>query len=173
MKKIVTIALCTCLSIFTGRAYAQASSFHDNSVDPVVIVAIELMLVLGALYFLLPKKTKKEGTGKKNRYVGLIVFGFVLLAMMATNPSLEDHRQAVLDELGKNISRSNSGDHAADGWEQFGLQLGESIGKIVLDRVVERENYLLFSITTVHAGDAKKDIGFGVFEKVWLYHKWN
>jgi hypothetical protein len=141
--------------------------------DPVVIAGIEIVVLLGALYFLLPKKPKEEGTEKKNRYVGLIVFGFVLLAMMTTNPSLEDHRQAALDELGRKISQSNSGDHTADGWKQIGTQLGESIGKIILDRVVERENYLLFSITTVHAGDAKKDIGFGIFGKVWLYHNWN
>jgi hypothetical protein len=173
MKKIVTIGLYTSLSIFAGRAYAQASTFHDKPMDPVVIAGIEIVVLLGALYFLLPKKQTEEGTEKKNRYMGLIVFGFALLAMMATNPSLEDHRQAVLDELGKKISQSNSGDHAADGWEQLGIQLGESIGKIVLDRVVERDNYLLFSITTVHAGDAKKDIGFGIFGKVWLYHNLN
>jgi hypothetical protein len=173
MKKIATLGLCTCLSTLTGRAYAQASAFHDTPMDPVVIAGIEIVVLLGALYFLLPKKPTEEGTEKKNRYVGLIVFGFVLLAMMSTNPSLEDHRQVVLDELGKKISQNNSGDHASDGWEQFGIQLGESIGKIVLDRVVERENYLLFSITTVQAGDAKKDIGFGILGKVWLFHNWN
>ena len=173
MKKIVTVGICTSLSIFTGRAFAQASTFHDKPLDPVVIAGIEIIVLLAALYFLLPKKPKEGEPEKKNRYVGLIVFGFVLLAMMTTNPSLEDHRQAVLDELGKKISEGQTGDHAADGWEQFGLQLGESIGKLVLDRVVERENYLLFSITTVRAGDAKKDIGFGIFGKVWLYHNWN
>ena len=107
---------------------------------------------------------------KRKGYAGLIVFGFVLWAMMTTNPSLEDHRQAVLDELAKKVSQSQSGDHEGDSWAALGIQLGESIGKMVLDRVVERDNYLLFSITTVRVGDAKKDIGFGVFGKVWVYH---
>jgi hypothetical protein len=172
MKKIVTIGLWTFLSIFTGRAYAQAAASHDKATDPVTIAVIELVVVLGALYFLLPKNSKGEVTAKKNNYVGLIVFGFILLAMMTSNPSLEDHRQAVMEELESKISNSSSSDRS-DNWEQLGAKLGESIGKIFLDRAVARENFLLFSITTITIDNSKKDIGFGIFGKVWLYHNLN
>ncbi len=173
MKKTNTIGFCTFLSLIAVRAYAQDSSSHYTAMDPVIIAGIELIVVLGVLYFLIPKKPKEEPIEKKKNYVGLVIFGFVLLAMMVTNPSLEDHRQAVTDELGKKISQSTSGDQESDSWEKIGAQIGESIGKIVLDRVVKRENYLLFSITTVKVGDVKKDLGFGVFGKVWLYHNLN
>jgi hypothetical protein len=118
---------------------------------------------------LLPKTPKEGSPEKRNRYVGLIIFGFVLLAMMITNPSLEDHRQAVMKELERNITKSSSRDQS-NGWEQLGVQLGESIGKLVLDRVIERENYLLFSISTVSVDHSKKDIGFGMFGHVWTYN---
>ena len=123
-------------------------------------------------YFLVPKKPKEGSTEKRKSFVGLIVFGFILLAMMTTNPSLDDHRQAVMKELERNITQSPYHE-SSDGWEQLGIQLGESIGKLVLDRVVERENYLLFSISTVSVEHSKKDIGFGIFGHVWVYHNLN
>ena len=168
MRKIIILAFSAFLLFFPGRAYAQASTLKDHSVDPVVIAVIELVVVLGVLYFLLPKKPKDGSPEKQHRYVGLIIFGFVVLVMMVTNPSLEDHRHAVMHEMEKEINKSSSGDHESDSWEKFGLQLGESIGKLVLDQVVERENYLLFSISTIHAGSAKKDMGIGVFGHVLL-----
>lgn len=162
MKKTATVGLCLCLSLLTGRVCAQASRFNEKPIDPVIIAGIELVVVFGVLYFLLPKRPKDGSAEKRKGYGGLIVFGFILLAMMTTNPSLEDHRQAVLDELGRKIRQAKSADHSEDSWAEIGAQLGESFGKIVADRVVERDNYLLFSITTVHVGDAKKDIGFGI-----------
>jgi len=173
MKKTNSIGLGASLSLMALRAYGQSASSHDRPMDPVIIAGIELIVVLGVLYFLIPKNPKEESTEKKKNYVGLVIFGFVLLAMMVTNPSLEDHRQAVTDELGKRISQSRSRDQESDNWAQIGAQFAESIGKIVLDRIVTRENYLLFSITTVKVGDAKKDLGFGVFGKVWIYRDLN
>jgi Domain of unknown function (DUF4359) len=170
MRKTIALGLCAFLTLFTGRVNAQASSSQDTAMDPMVIAVIELVVVLGVLYFLLPKKSKEESTEKRKSNIGLIIFGFVLLVMMVTNPSLDDHRQAVMHEMEKSITKSSPGDHESDSWEKIGEQLGESIGKFFLDRVVERENFLLFSISTVNVDHSKKDIGFGIFGHVWVYH---
>ena len=172
MTRLVAIALCLFLCILTVQVYAQGSASGDKSTDPVFIAGIELVVVLGVLYFLLPKNAKDDSTDRRNSYVGLMIFGFILLAMMTTNPSLEDHRQAVMNEVENKINKHQA-DAPSDGLDQVGASIGETIGKFVLDRVVERENYLLFSVTIVKVENSKRDIGVGIFGKVWLYDNLN
>ena len=169
MKKILTLSLCFFPLLISSRAYSQVSGAQGHSTDPVIIAGIELIVVLGVLYFLVPKKPKEGSNQAERSYLGLGIFGFVLLVMMVTNPSLEDHRQAVMHEMEKDISKSSSGDRS-DSWEQLGLQLGESLGRLVLDRVVERENFILFSVSTITIDKSTKDMGFGIFGHVWLLH---
>lgn len=98
-----------------------------------------------------------------------VVFGFILIAMMATNPSLEDHRQAVIDEImkGTNNSKANSPDND---WEKLGTEIGKSLGKTLINNLVRRENYLLFSLTKISIDGTEKNVGIGIFGKVWIFN---
>lgn len=94
-----------------------------------------------------------------------IIIGFILLALMATNPSIEDHRQAVMEEIKKKISGDSKPN---DKWEQVGQAIGIAFGQGIIENSVTRDNYIIFSITKINFADKVKNIGFGILGKVYL-----
>lgn len=101
----------------------------------------------------------------KQSQITLIVIGFILLALMATNPSIEDHRQAVVEKVKENIAKSSNSD-SKNQWQKAGEVIGMAIGQGILEKAVSRENYLLFSLTKVSFGDKSNNIGVGILGKV-------
>jgi uncharacterized protein (TIGR02145 family) len=97
--------------------------------------------------------------------ITLIVIGFMLVALMATNPSLEDHRQAFSDKMQDRLTESSGGDNQ---WEKVGQAIGMALGQGIVEKAVRRENYILFSITRISFMGRLETIGFGVFGKVWI-----
>jgi hypothetical protein len=101
--------------------------------------------------------------------ITLIVIGFILVALMATNPSLEDHKQAVADKMQTDrLTESSGGDNQ---WEKVGQAIGMALGQGIVEKAVRRENYILFSITRISFMGRLETIGFGVFGKVWITNK--
>jgi hypothetical protein len=101
----------------------------------------------------------------KKQQVVLVIIGFILLALMATNPSIEDHRQAVLEKMKERLSQASDG---ANQWEKVGQAIGVALGQGIVEKAVSRKNYLFFSATTISFKDNSKNIGFGVLGKVFL-----
>jgi hypothetical protein len=97
--------------------------------------------------------------------ITFIIIGFFLLALMATNPSIEDHRQAVMNELEKKMSLESNPDNK---WEQVGQSIGMALGQGIIDKAVSRENFLVFSITKISFNSKTKSIGYGFLGKVWI-----
>jgi len=62
----------------------------------------------------------------KKSQITLIIIGFILLALMATNPSIEDHRQAVMNEIKKKMSEDSDPNNK---WEQVGQAIGMAFGQ--------------------------------------------
>jgi hypothetical protein len=87
--------------------------------------------------------------------ITLIVLGFILLALMATNPTLDDHKEGIVKAIYKETK-------ALPEYEQkdFEKKLKESA-----DENISRDNYLLFSITKNNKRD--KIIGFGLFGQIF------
>jgi hypothetical protein len=106
--------------------------------------------------------------------VTLIVTGFILLALMATNPAIEDHREAVKELYKKKLSENNKEDEGDLG-HQIGTGIASLIGDKFIDNIVSRENYLFFSVTKATFGSQTKKIGFGVLGKVFVsdYNKFS
>jgi hypothetical protein len=143
---------------------------NPNLMDSTTIIIIEILVVAGIVYFLPPTEAEQRDKNFKYNYTNLVIFGFILLAMMTTNPSLEDHRQAVLDEIEKKASASQTNSQS-DMWGLLGTRIGESIGKVILDQAIERDNYLLFSVTILKFNNTERNIGIGVFGKVWMFEE--
>jgi len=101
----------------------------------------------------------------KKSQITLIIIGFILLALMATNPSIEDHRQAVMKELEKKMSQESNPDNK---WEQVGQAIGMAFGQGIIDKAVTRDNYLIFSITKLSFGNKSKYAGIGILGKVFI-----
>ena len=103
----------------------------------------------------------------KTSQISLLVFGFILIALMATNPSIEDHRIAVFDEMKEKIPSSSSS-VSTNEWQKAGEAIGFAIGKGILENAVSRENYILFSGTKITLNGNQKFVGIGILGNVWV-----
>jgi hypothetical protein len=97
----------------------------------------------------------------------LIVVGFILLALMATNPSIEDHKEGVKKMYKEKLVDLNK-DKRDDLATQIGTGIGMLIGDGFIDKIVSRDNFLLFSLTKVSVGDKTKNIGVGILGQVFI-----
>jgi hypothetical protein len=108
----------------------------------------------------------------KSSQITLIVIGFILLALMATNPSIEDHRQAVMEKMKEKMAESSNSESKND-WQKAGEAIGMSLGQGIVEKAVSRGNFLLFSLTKISFRENVKQIGIGAFGKVWLNDNFN
>jgi tetratricopeptide (TPR) repeat protein len=108
----------------------------------------------------------------KSSQVTLIVVGFILLALMATNPSIEDHRQAVIEKMKEKMEESSDSESKNE-WQKAGEAIGMAIGKGFVEKAVSRDNYILFSLTKVSFGDNVKQIGVGAFGNVFIFEDYD
>ena len=108
---------------------------------------------------------------KKNQIL-LILIGFILVALMATNPSTEEHKEAVMEKVSAAIEINNSNGNA---FRKINEQLGQTIGKALIDKEIKRENYFIFSIIKAKylfnpptSSINQKKVGIGILGNVYL-----
>lgn len=110
----------------------------------------------------------------KQNQITLIIIGFILVALMATNPSTEEHKEAVKEKVSAVIENNNSNGNA---FQKLGEQLGKTIGMVIIDKMINRENYLIFSLTKskkfLNKQYNDKIIGLGIFGKVYLFNEFS
>ena len=109
----------------------------------------------------------------KQSQITLIVIGFILVALMATNPSTDEHKEAVKEKVSAVIENNNSNGNA---FQKLGEQLGQTIGMALIDKMIKRENYYLYSLTKskfLNNNEEEKIVGFGFFGKVYLIDKFS
>ncbi len=96
--------------------------------------------------------------------------GFLMLGMMVTNPSLDDHRKEVSELLKKTIANGQSGNSG-----DFKLQKRQVINLLIGTRLIntniDRTNLILFSLTKMQIGSVSNTIGFGIFGSVILFNQ--
>jgi hypothetical protein len=109
----------------------------------------------------------------KQKQIILIVIGFLLVALMATNPSTAEHKEAVKEKVSAAFENNNTNGNA---FQKLGEQLGQTIGMVLIDKMIKRDNYLLFSLTKSNYIDndkKEKIVGFGILGKVYLFDKFS
>jgi hypothetical protein len=88
----------------------------------------------------------------KSSQVTLIVVGFILLALMATNPSIEDHRQAVIEKMKEKIEESSNSESKNE-WQKAGEAIGMAIGQgFVLGNIFTSRGGLFNSLENGYKG---------------------
>lgn len=94
-----------------------------------------------------------------------ISIGFFILALMATNPSLEEHR----DEFRKKYENKLNSIEGSKNKEVVSLlsNIFLNVGDGFIDKLISRDNYLLFSITNLNFGGVTRNIGVGILGKVY------
>lgn len=107
---------------------------------------------------------------KKSNII-LIVFATIILIAVLTNPSSEEHKQAVKSVVNHVVENSIS-ENGSD-MEKLGILFGSSLAEKLIENSVTRDNYILFSITKIKWQGESKNIGYGLFGNVFLSEKVN
>lgn len=110
-------------------------------------------------------------------YLILTLLGLIAFAAAKTNPSQEEHKEAISNKitaymqesLNSNTSKKNSI------WEKAGRALGQVFGKALADELVDQmvafENNLLFSKSKVSQDGELETIAIGIFGKIFFTRK--
>lgn len=101
----------------------------------------------------------------------LIVFATIILVAVLTNPSSEEHKQAVKSVINQVVQNSIS--ENGSNMEKLGILFGSSLAEKLIENSVTRDNYILFSITSITWQGKSKSIGYGLFGNVFLSEKVN
>ena len=107
---------------------------------------------------------------KKSNII-LIVFATIILMAVLTNPSSEEHKQAVNSVVNQVVQNSIS-ENGSD-MEKLGILFGSSLAEKLIENSVTRDNYIVFSITKITWQGESKSIGYGLFGNVFLSEKVN
>lgn len=107
----------------------------------------------------------------KTLKIVLIAFATIILISVLTNPSIEEHKQAVKSVINQVVQNSIS-ENGSD-MEKLGILFGSSLAEKLIENSVTRDNYILFSITKITWQGKSKSIGYGVFGNIFLSEKVN
>jgi hypothetical protein len=102
-------------------------------------------------------------------YWTIIIFVVIILIAIITNPSTEEHKQAVKHEVNQLVQNSVS--ESKSDIESLGVLLGSSLAEKLVENSITRDNYILFSITKISWKGESRNIGYGLFGNVFLSEK--
>jgi len=107
----------------------------------------------------------------------LLFLGIVVIIAAITNPSLEDHREAVQEKVHQHLEKRFS-EAAADSdtnWGEIGnalgLSLGDALAAPLIKSLIKVDNYVVFSLTQADWEEETHTIGIGIFGQVLLSPK--
>ena len=134
-----------------------------------------LYLILGFLFFilllyfliLLNSYINKVYGRQISKLIFFSFFTFILLTLMTTNPSIDDHKVAVLDHM-REMKTKSPISKINNEWEKIGERIGSVIGESIIEKAVRRDNYLLFSLTKILIYDKSINVGFGILGKIFI-----
>ena len=103
-------------------------------------------------------------------YIGFSVLALILAVL--TNPSEEQHKQAVKAKINEYWQKSMAETYPENEWEQAGQTLGVMFGGALIDGIISNlvttDRYLIFSTTKISWKGESRVIGIGVFGNVLL-----
>ena len=116
-----------------------------------------------------------NGKRKPNHHLGLKITGGVLvvlfLIMAFTNPSRDDHRKAVKDEIARIVDKASSdmdeGNIFEQGIKAFAQFFSQTITNVAFDELFEYHNYVIFSKGTVNVNDEEHTVSYGILGNVY------
>ena len=113
----------------------------------------------------------------KRSYLGLFLFGLLLLVAVMTNPNQVVHEEALKAKVNSYLQKSMTDElsESNNEWEQAGQALGFLLGGAIIDKVITNvvtvDNYVGFSTTKISWGGESRVVGIGIFGNVFLTSK--
>ena len=105
-----------------------------------------------------------------------MVIGLILVVLMATNPSIDDHREAIKKAVFSSIENaSNTNNENSNNYgNKIGQSMGESIGSAFIDNIVVRQNLFLFSFGSMEfEGKSQNQITLGILGHIFLLKEYD
>jgi hypothetical protein len=108
---------------------------------------------------------------KKNWII--VISAIVTLLLVLSNPSQEDHRQALKTKFVESIQAklANQPETTSEIGQTFGVTMATAFIGNMVDATVTRNNWVLFSTTEITIDGKSKTIGFGILGHVYLSGK--
>ena len=109
----------------------------------------------------------------KQSQITFIVISLFAIIFMSTNPSTAEHKEAVKEKVSAAFENNNTDGNA---FQKLGAQLGQTIGMVIIDKMIKRDNYLLFSLTKskfLDNDEKEKVVGLGILGKVYLANEFS
>lgn len=103
---------------------------------------------------------------RKFRIAVLVAAAVLLFAMYATCPDASRHKAAVSEEVRKAVDDISD---LNDSWGFFGNMLASGMVSIAVDRLLEVDNYFIFSVGTVHYDGRSQAVSFGILGHVFTF----
>ena len=125
------------------------------------------MAGINELWARLKQLTIKQDVMKLNWTI--IILTLIILIALFTNPSTEEHKQAVKSAVNQLVQ--NSVTESKSDMESLGILLGSSLVEKLVENSVTRDNYIIFSTTKISWKGKSRNIGFGLFGNVFLSEK--
>ncbi len=118
------------------------------------------------------QKPQKKDNKSVRVVVGIIV-AVILILFVATNPSRNDHKDAIKSELSEAMERL--GNDKSDNLVSMGMNIimtmfGNDAIDATVDTVLNYHNYLLWSTTTVDFNDKDHRVSLGLLGKVYTFN---
>ena len=114
------------------------------------------------------KNESKPFTDKVSMLRILLPLIFIVF-LTSTNPSLEDHRQKVIDVAKENMDKAIKQTPGDPVLIKAGESFVKSFMKDAVDNIITRENFFIFSFTHSKILGQEKNIGIGILGKVYLF----
>ncbi len=120
-----------------------------------------------------PRGDREPRPKQPSHHLGLKIVGGLIIALlivlMLTNPSKEDHENAIRTEVSKAIDKSDAlsgNDIFSQGFKMMARMVAGSVLDSALDQLFEYHSYLFFSKGTVTLDGKSHTISYGLFGKV-------
>lgn len=104
----------------------------------------------------------------RNGCIGLIlVLAAMAIGLMATCPTEQDHREAITKEMNRFIKEST--DNQGDAWGIIGNIISQKIVGVVVDNLIEVDNYGVCSVGSITFKGKTHRVSFGILGHVFTF----
>lgn len=111
-----------------------------------------------------------HGHGLRNGCVVLLVaLAAALVGLVATCPTADDHREAITKEINRVVEHAAEKSGGGDAWGMIGSMITKNIVGVVVDNMIEVDNYGVCSVGSITFKGKKKQVSFGILGHVFTF----
>ena len=98
----------------------------------------------------------------------VVVAVLMAVGLVATCPTPQDHREAVTRTLNRVVEHATAQGND-DAWGMIGSMITKRLVGVVVDQMLDVQNYGLWSVGTIHYKDTDKRVSFGILGHVYTF----